>query len=135
MEYSLAVSESNGASDLSHHPHALTQLRAQRQRCGTKASTACVFHAEIRQAFFAFADLVNGKNIWVIEARDRFRFTPKTHQRVMRVHLMRRDALHRYDPTRMLLARTIDNPHSPTPNLFQDFVMTETPVRVRHVGF
>ena len=66
--------------------------------CGPKASARRVFHIEVLQALFAFADLVNRKNVWMVKARDRFSFAPKTRQRLMGVNLMSEDALHCNDP-------------------------------------
>jgi hypothetical protein len=48
---------------------------------------------------------------------------------------MSEDAFHRDDPTRVLLARAINHPHSTSPDLFQNFVMTKTPVCVGHIVF
>src|SRR5882724_4456581 len=45
------------------------------------------------------------------------------------------NALHCHDPTGVLLARAINYSHSAAPDLFQNFVMTETPLRVGDVRF
>jgi hypothetical protein len=135
MENSLPMSVSDGACNLRHHAHTLARVLAELRRRSPKAAAGGVFHAEIRQPFFTFADLVNGKNVWVIEARDRFGFAPKAHQRLVRIHLMSENALYRDDAPRMLLACSINDPHSATPDLFQDFVVTEAPVRIGHIRF
>src|SRR5439155_21554844 len=88
-----------------------------------------------RQAFLTFADLVNGKNVWVIETRDRFGFAPKTNQRLVGIRLMNNNAFHRDDPAGVLLARAINHSHPASPNFLQDFVMTKTPLCVSHVRF
>src|SRR5882724_5411878 len=48
---------------------------------------------------------------------------------------MRKDSFHRNDPAGVLLARAINHSHAAAPDLLQDFVMTETPLRVTHVCF
>src|SRR5205807_1319865 len=83
MENSLVMSVSDGARDHCHHPHALARLGAERRCRGPKAPSRRVFHAEKRQALLTFADLVNRKNVWMIEARDRFSFAPKAHERLV----------------------------------------------------
>src|SRR5262249_4035709 len=115
--------------------HTFARILAQGGSRRTKAATCRIFHAEIREAFLAFADFVNGKNVWVIKAGDCFGFAPKPHQRLMRVQLMSKYTLHRDDSTRVLLARAINNSHAPSPDFLQNFVMTKTPLRVSHVGF
>jgi hypothetical protein len=44
-------------------------------------------------------------------------------------------AFHRNDPAGMLLARAINHAHSATPDLFQDFVVTEAPLCISHIRF
>src|SRR5262245_52859167 len=128
MENSFAMSVRNSARSLCYHPHTLASVLAQHICCVTQAPSRCVFHAEERETFFTFANLINRKNVCVIETCDRLGFASKTNQRLMRVHLMRQHPFHRNDPVRMLLSCAVDDPHSATPDLFQDFVMTETPV-------
>jgi hypothetical protein len=48
---------------------------------------------------------------------------------------MRQDAFHRDDPTGVLLPRAINHSHTAAADLFQNFVMTETPQLVGHVRF
>src|SRR4051794_14548094 len=112
MQNSLAMRVSNGARHLCHQPHTLARLRAERRCRSTKTSPRRVFHAEKRQALLTFAHFVNGKNVWVIEASDRFGFAPKAHQRLVRTHVMSEDALHGNDPARMLLACAINHSHA-----------------------
>src|SRR5437773_10001484 len=135
MENSLAMGISDAARDLRHQPHALARLLAEHRRRAAKAPARRIFHAEKREALLTFADLVNRKNIWMIEARDRFGFAPKAHQRVMRVCCMREDTLDRDNATRVLLSRPINHSHAAAPDLFQNFVMTKAPLCVRHVRF
>src|SRR5262245_54876481 len=135
MENSFTVSVCNGPRDLGHHPHTFARILAERRCCGTKAATRRIFHAEIRQAFFVFADLVNRKDVRVIEARDRLGFASKAHQRLVRIHLVSEYAFHRHDPAGMLLPCAINHSHAPSPDLLQNFVMTEPPLRVSYVRF
>src|SRR5262245_64791037 len=123
MKNSLTMSVRNRARDRSHHLHTFARILAKGRSRGTKAPTSRIFHAKIWETFFALADLVNRKNVGMIEARDRFGFAPKAHQRLMRVHLMSEDALYRNDPAGMLLARTINQSPNPTADLFQSFVI------------
>ena len=83
MENSLAMRVSNRARDFCHHLYTLASIAAEFRCRRTKTPTRCVFHAEIRQAILAFADIVNRKNVWMIEARDRFGFAPEAHQRLV----------------------------------------------------
>src|SRR5262245_1811900 len=48
---------------------------------------------------------------------------------------MREDAFQRDDPARVSLACAINHAHPPSPDLFQNFVMTEAPLRVSHIAF
>ena len=80
MENSLAMRVSDGASDLRHQPHTRARLDAEGRCRGTEASPRRVFHAEKRQAILTFADLVNRKNVWMIEPGDRFGFAAKPHK-------------------------------------------------------
>src|SRR6266496_274235 len=98
---------SDGARNLGHHSHTFARVLPERRCRGAKAPARCIFHAEKRQAFLTFADLVNWKDVWMIEAGYRFGFAPKAHECVARIHLMREDALHRDDSTRVLLPRAI----------------------------
>src|SRR4029453_19134822 len=99
MKNPLAMSVRNGARSLCYHAHALTRVLAQHIRCGTETSARRVLHAEKRQAFLAFADFVNWKNVWMIKAGDRFGFATKPDQCLVRVHLMREDPFHRDNAT------------------------------------
>src|SRR6266446_10690282 len=105
MKNSLVVRVSNATRDLCHQSRTLARLSAEHRCRGTQASARRIFHAEKRQALLTLADFVNGKNVWVIEAGDRFGFAPEAHQRLMCIHLMSEDALHRDNPTGVLLAR------------------------------
>ena len=124
MEYPFAMSVGDGARDLGYQSHTFTRVGAKCRCRSTKAPALRVFHAEKRQAFLTFADLVNGKNVWVIETRDRFGFAPKTNQRLVGIRLMSENAFHRDDPAGVLLARAINHSHPASPNFLQDFVMT-----------
>src|SRR6266480_2250046 len=126
---------SNRARDLSHQSHTLARLCAKRGQRRAQAPTHRVFHAEIRQALLTFADLVNRKNVRVIEAGDRFGFAAKAHQRLMRIHLMSKYALYCDDPAGVLLARAINHSHAAAPDFLQDFVMTKAPLLVGNVCF
>src|SRR5438876_7760075 len=53
----------------------------------------------------------------------------------MRVHLMSEDALDCDDPTRVLLARAINDSHTAAADFFQNFVVTEAPLGIGHVVF
>src|SRR5207248_10095454 len=68
VENSFAMGVSNRARDLSHQSHTLARPCAKRGQRRAQAPTHSVFHAEIRQALLTFADLVNRKNVRVIEA-------------------------------------------------------------------
>src|SRR5436309_12998783 len=103
MKNSLAMRVSDRARNLGHHPHTLAGLFAKRSGSVTQAPARRVFHAEKRQALFTFTNLVNRKNVWMIEAGDGFGFAPKAHQCLVRIHIMSEDAFHRDDPTGMLL--------------------------------
>src|SRR5437870_7862416 len=83
MQNSFAMRVSDTARNLCHHPHTLAMRGAERRCCGTETSASRVFHAEKRQALLTFADFVNGKNVWVIKAGDRFGFAPEAHQRLV----------------------------------------------------
>ena len=83
MKNSLAMGVSNRARNLCHQPNTLARLCAKRRRRNTETSTGRILHAEKRKALLAFADFVNRKNVWVIEAGDCFGFAPKTHQRLV----------------------------------------------------
>src|SRR6266511_5471678 len=135
MQNSFVMRVSDAARDFCHPPYTLARLGMERRCRSSKASARRVFHAEKRQALFTFADLVNRKNVWVIEAGDRLGFAPKAHQRLMRVHLVSKDALHGDDPARVLLTRAINHSHTATSDFLQDFVMTEAPLFVGHVRF
>src|SRR5439155_11801517 len=135
VKNALAMGVSNRARNFRHQSHTRARLSAERSCRATQASACRVFHAEKRQRLLAFADLVNRKNVWVIEAGDRFSFAPKAHQHLVRIHLMSKDAFHRDDPAGVLLARAINYSHPAAPDLLQDFVMTEPPLCVGHVRF
>src|SRR5439155_18315995 len=64
-----------------HKPDAFAQFVAQSRLSFLQAPPSGVFHAEERQPVFALADLIDGKNIRMIETGRRFSFTPKTFQR------------------------------------------------------
>src|SRR5215472_12648689 len=48
---------------------------------------------------------------------------------------MSENAFYRYNPTRVLLPRLVNHSHSAAPDLFQNFVVTETRVCVAHLRF
>ena len=77
------MSVSDGARDFCHQLHTLARLGTERSCRDTEASTRRVFHAEKRQAILTFADLVNRKDVWMIEPGDRFGFAPKAHKRLV----------------------------------------------------
>src|SRR5436189_107211 len=125
MQNSLAMSVVDSAGNLCHQLHTPARVLAECRCCGAKTPARREFHAEKRQALLTFADLMNGKNVRVIEASDCFGFAPKTHQRLMGIHLMSEYAFHRDDPTGVLLPCAINHSHPAAADLFQNFVMTE----------
>ena len=56
---------------------------AKRWMRRAQTSARRVFHAEKRQAILAFADLVNRKNVWMIEAGGCFRFALEAHEHLV----------------------------------------------------
>src|SRR5206468_4476819 len=135
MQNSLAMSVSNRARNFRHQSHTFASLRAERGCRSAEASTLRIFHAEKRQALLTFTDLVNRKNVWMIETRDCFGFAPKAHQRLVRIHLMSENAFHRDDPAGVLLPRAINHSHAAAADFLQNFVMTKVPLLVGHVRF
>ena len=133
MQNSLAMSVSNRARNFRHQSHTFASLRAERGCRSAEASTLRIFHAEKWQALLTFTDLVNRKNVWMIETRDCFGFAPKAHQRLVRTHLMSEDAFHRDDPAGVLLPRPINHSHAAAADFLQNFVMTETPLCIGDV--
>src|SRR5438045_9718445 len=110
MEYSLAMGVSNGAGSLRHHPDTLARTLAELGCRHTKAAARCKFHAEKRQTLLTFAHFVDRKDAWMIQTGDRFGFAPKTHQRLMRIHLMSKDAFDRDNATGVLLSGAMNPP-------------------------
>ena len=102
-------------------------LVAERRRRGPEASAGRVLHAEKRQPILALAHLVNRNDVRMIEGGDGFRFAPETHQRLVRICLIREDALHRDDPAGVPLACAINDAHAAASDFLQDLVMTEAP--------
>src|SRR5437773_2947082 len=135
MKNSLAMGVSNRARNFRHQSHTLASLRAERGCRSAEASTLSIFHAEKRQALLTFTDLVNRKNVWMIETRDCFGFAPKAHQRLVRIHLMSENASHRDYPAGVLLPRAINHSHAAAADFLQNFVMTKVPLLVGHVRF
>ena len=79
----MVMGVSDGARDFRHQPHALVRRAVQRWYGRAQISARRVFHAEKRQAVLAFADLVNRKNVWMIEAGGCFRFALEAHERLV----------------------------------------------------
>ena len=71
----------------------------------------------------------------MIQTSDCLRFAPKAHECLARTHLVCEDTLYRDDPTGVLLSRAINYSHPTAPDFFQNFIMTEAPLFVRHVRF
>src|SRR5205823_1398841 len=132
MKNSLSMRALHGACDLCHQAYHFPRVVAQGWADLLQAAARSVFHTEERYAFRALAYLVDGQNVGMIEARRRFGFAPETCQRFARVGVITQDALQRYDPARMPLARAIDHTHPPAADLFQDFVVAQPPLRIGH---
>ena len=66
----------------------------------------------------------------MIEARRGFRFAPETRQCIARVGVITQDAFERDDASRMPLTRAVDDAHPAAPDLLEDFVIAEPPMRV-----
>src|SRR4030095_15981865 len=101
MEHSTAVGVFDGARDLCHSLHALTRFVAKRSRVLVQASLLREFHAEKRQAVFAFAHFINRKDVRVIQTGHRLCFSSETLQRSVRISAITKDALYRDDAPRM----------------------------------
>src|SRR5262245_40343346 len=53
----------------------------------------------------------------------------------MRIRLITQDPFYCDDSAGVALARAVNHAHPATPNLVEDFVITEVPLRIRHVAF
>jgi hypothetical protein len=67
-------------SYLGHQANDPAWFLAQGRANLLQAATRRVFHAEVGNAILAFRDLVDGKNVWMIEAGGGLGFTTKTGQ-------------------------------------------------------
>ena len=65
-----------------HQPDAFARLTAKSRPIFLQAASCRILHAEKRQAVFAMADFVDGKNIRMIETGCGFSFSPKTFTRL-----------------------------------------------------
>src|SRR5579864_1656263 len=135
MENSAAVSIGNGARDLLHQLHASARIGLQCRSDLLKAAAGHMFHAEERQPVFAFTDVVDRQNIWMVEICGRLGFSPEASQGVMGAGVETQDPFERDDAARMPLPRAINYAHAATADLFQDFVISHAPLLVRHLGF
>ena len=118
------------ARDLRHQAHHFPRFIAQRQRSFLQAPTRRVFHAEVGHAFLALAYLVDRQDVGVIKAGGSFRLAPETRQRLARIGVITQHPLQRHDAARMALPRPVNDTHPAAPDLFQDFVVTQPPLRV-----
>jgi hypothetical protein len=71
----------------------------------------------------------------MIEPGGSFGFVPKSHKRLVRIHLMSEDAFHGDDPAGVPLPSAINHSHAAASNFCQDLVMTQVPFVVGHFGF
>src|SRR6266705_1972881 len=117
---------------LGHKPDAFAWFTAQSRPGFLQAAPSRILHGEKRQPVFALADLIDGKNIRMIETGRGFSFTPEAFQRFARIGLIGDYALERDDPARMPLTRAINNAHSAASDFLQNFVVADAPVRVLH---
>lgn len=113
--------------------HALLGIATKCMSHFAQAAAGRKFHAEVRKAFFAFAHLVDRKNIWMIEARGSFCFAAETLERFAGIGVIAQDAFHGNNAAGMPLTGTINNAHPTTPDLFQNFVITQAPFLVANV--
>ena len=80
-----------------------------------------------------FADFVDRQDVRVIETCGGFRFPTEPLERVPRIAVITQDALERDDAAGMALLRPIDHAHPAAADLFENVIIAETPVAIRHV--
>src|SRR6266404_5139023 len=71
----------------------------------------------------------------MIEAGGGLCFAAETGEGFTRIGVVTQDAFHGDDAPRVALARAIDHAHAAAPDLFENFVIAETPVLVRQIHF
>ena len=67
--------------DFYHELHALPRFIAERSSVLLQTSLLRELHAEKRQAILAFANFINGKDVWMIQTGDCLCFPSETLQR------------------------------------------------------
>jgi hypothetical protein len=63
----------------------------------------------------------------------RLRFAAKTHQRFVRIGVMRQNSFQRDDTSRVSLAGTINNSHPAMADFFKNLIIAQSPVGIAHI--
>ena len=130
MENSLPMRVLHGARDLRDQPNAFARLVTQGRPDFLQAPARRVFHAEVGHAFVGLAYFVDRENVGMIETGRGFGFAPETRQRLARIGVITQDPFQGHDPAGMPLPRAVDDSHPAAPDLFQDFVVPQPPLRI-----
>ena len=76
------------------HQRRGTARLAPESRSGfDQAAASGKLHTEKRELVFALAHFINGQDIWMVEVSGRLRFAPEAGQRLLRIRVIRKDAL------------------------------------------
>src|SRR5262249_43348704 len=79
------------------------------------------------------ADLVNRKDVGMIETRGRFGFATETLESFARIRMIGQDALEGDNAPGMALPCTINHTHPAARDLLQDFIVSEAPFSVANI--
>src|ERR1700731_65525 len=101
--------------------------------CVEQTSAGGEFHAEKGKTVVSRADVVNGQNIWMIEAGGGPGFTLKPHQGLAGIAVIIQHPFQRHDSSRGRVPGAINDPHAAATDFFQNTIVAQLPVAVGNI--
>src|SRR5579885_1791184 len=135
MQDALAMGVLNRPRDFGNERDGSARLATQRSGRVEQTSAARELHAKKREAVFAFADLVNWQNIWMIEAGRGLSFAAEPHEGLLAIGVVGQQLFDRDDPVGMPLTRSINDAHAAAADFLQDLIIADVPVGILHIDF
>ena len=123
----------NGASHLRHQRDAPARLIAKGRTRVEQTAAGRKFHAEKREAVFAFAHFIDWQYVRMIETRGSLRFATKTREGLSRIAVVTQNTFQRDDSARVSLPRAVNYSHPAASDFLKNLIVAESPIGIGYV--
>src|SRR4051794_26684353 len=130
MDQALLMRLVNGSRDLRYQLYTIPRWQAKRVTSCLQAAVRGKLHTKVRQAVVRCADVVDWKDVRMVEACGGGSFPAESRQGFLRVAVVAQHTLQSDDSTRREMPRPVNDTHATAADLFQHAVRPQLPVAI-----